>query len=81
MAIDQSGLGQQVAALMEEIENDPEIPENGAINRCVLIVEVMAQGEDGEGAINLRVNSSATPHVSIGFIEVAKQMQLKMMGM
>lgn len=81
MAIDQSGLGQQVAALMEEIENDPEIPENGAINRCVLIVEIISQEEDGEGSINLRVNSSATPHVSVGFIEVAKQMQFKLMGM
>ena len=80
MAIDQSQLGQQITALMEEIENDPEIPSEGAINRVVVIVEIV--GQDGDDAsFNLRVNSSASPHVSIGFIEVAKKMQLKMMGL
>lgn len=80
MAIDQSKLGQQVAQLMEEIENDPDIPSDGAINRAVLIVEVV--GQDGEEAsFNMRVNSSASPHVSIGFLEVAKAMQMKMMGL
>jgi hypothetical protein len=80
MAIDQTQLGQQVTALMEEIENDPEIPAEGAINRVVVIVEVVGQG-GGEQSFNLRVNSSASPHVSVGFIEVAKAMQLKMMGL
>jgi hypothetical protein len=80
MAIDQSSLGQQTQALMEEIENDPEIPDEGHIGRVIMIVEVVGQNGD-ESTINLRVNSSATPHVSIGFIEVAKQMQLKMMGL
>lgn len=80
MAIDQTQLGQQITALMEEIENDPEIPGEGAINRVVVIVEVVGQ-EGEEQSFNLRVNSSASPHVSIGFIEVAKQMQLKMMGL
>ena len=80
MAIDQTKLGQQVSALMEEIENDSEIPAEGAINRVVVIVEVV--GRDGdEQSFNLRVNSSASPHVSIGFIEVAKAMQLRMMGL
>lgn len=80
MAIDQTKLGQQIASLMEEIENDPELPDEGAIGRCVLVVEVV--GQDGEEqSINLRVNSSAAPHVSIGFLEVAKELQLKMMGL
>jgi hypothetical protein len=80
MPIDQSGLGQQVAALMEEIEKDPDIPSEAAINRAVLIVEVV--GQDGEEAsFNLRVNSSASPHVSIGFLEVAKAIQMKAMGL
>jgi hypothetical protein len=80
MAIDQTQLGQQITALMEEIENDPEIPDEGAINRVVVIVEIV--GQDGnEQSFNLRVNSSASPHVSVGFIEVAKAMQFKMMGL
>ena len=80
MAIDQSNLGQQVAALMEEIEKDPDIPSEAAINRAVLIVEVV--GQDGEEAsFSLRVNSSASPHVSIGFLEVAKAIQMKTMGL
>jgi hypothetical protein len=80
MAIDQTKLGQQITALMEEIENDSDIPPEGAINRVVVVVEVV--GQDGEEqSFNLRINSSASPHVSIGFLEVAKQMQLKMMGL
>lgn len=80
MAIDQTQLGQQITALMEEIENDPEIPDEGAINRVVVIVEIVGQSGD-EQSFNLRVNSSASPHVSVGFIEVAKAIQLKMMGL
>ena len=80
MAIDQTKLGQQITALMEEIENDADIPSEGAINRVVVVVEVV--GQDGEEqSFNLRVNSSASPHVSVGFLEVAKQLQLKMMGL
>lgn len=80
MPIDQSGLGQQVAAMMEEIEKDPDIPSEAVINRAVLIVEVV--GQDGEEpSFNLRVNSSASPHVSIGFLEVAKAIQMKTMGL
>jgi hypothetical protein len=82
MAIDQTQLGQQVTALMEEIEQDPEIPSDGAIQRCVLIVEIVSPGENpDEQSFGIRVNSSASPHVSVGFIEVAKQLQLKMMGL
>ena len=80
MAIDQTKLGQQITALMEEIENDADIPSEGAINRVVVIVEVVGQDGD-EQSFNLRINSSASPHVSVGFLEVAKQMQLKMMGL
>ena len=80
MAIDQSQLGQQVAALMEEIENDPEIPAEGTINRCVLVVEVVGQSGE-EQAFNIRVNSSASPHVAVGFLEVAKAIQLKALGL
>ncbi|MGB7588430.1 MAG: hypothetical protein WBM00_06940 [Solirubrobacterales bacterium] len=80
MAIDQTNLGQQITALMEEIENDSDIPSESAINRVVVIVEVVGQDGD-EQSFNLRVNSSASPHVSIGFLEVAKQIQLKTMGL
>jgi len=80
MAIDQTNLGQQITALMEEIENDSDIPSEGAINRVVVIVEVVGQDGD-EQSFNLRVNSSASPHVSVGFLEVAKQIQLKTMGL
>jgi hypothetical protein len=82
MGIDQTQLGQQITALMDQIENDPELPDDGVINRCVLIVEVVGQGEnEGEQSFNLRVNSSASPHVSIGFLDVAKRIQYKMMGL
>jgi hypothetical protein len=80
MAIDQKRLGEQIAALMEEIENDPEIPSEGSINRVVVIVEVVGK-EGDEHSFNLRVNSSASPHVSIGFLEVAKAIQFKTMGL
>lgn len=80
MAIDQTQLGKQIAALMEQIENDPNLPSEGAIGRCVLIVEVV--GKDGdEQSFNLRISSSASPHVSVGFLEVAKAMQMKTMGL
>lgn len=81
MAIDQTNLGEQVAALMEEIENAPDMPSEGAINRSVLIVEVTGPGpNEGEQVFGLRVSSSASPHVSIGFIEVAKAMQMQLIG-
>jgi len=80
MAIDQTALGKQIGDLMEEIENDPELPKEGGIGRCVLIVEVVGQDGD-EASINLRVNSSAAPHVSLGFLEVAKAIQMKAMGL
>ena len=80
MPIDQSQLGQQVASLMEEIENDPEIPEDGRINRCILVVEVVGE-QGGDQAFNLRVNSSASPHVAVGFLEVAKSIQMKALGL
>lgn len=81
MAIDQSALGQQAQALMEEIENDPDIPDKGHIGRVIMIVEVFGEGDDGEQSFNLRVNTGANPHVAIGFLEVAKQIQLKAMGL
>jgi hypothetical protein len=80
MAIDQTRLGQQITALMEEIENDPEIPDEGAIARVVVIVEIVSKDGD-EQSFNLRVNSSASPHVSVGFLEVAKAIQFKTMGL
>jgi hypothetical protein len=82
MAIDQQALGQQAQALMEEIENDPDIPDKGHIGRVIMIVEVFGESDDGEEqSFNLRVNSGANPHVAIGFLEVAKQIQFKMMGL
>jgi hypothetical protein len=80
MSIDQTQLGQQVTALMEEIENDHEIPDEAVINRVVVIVEVVGQDGD-EQTFNLRINSSASPHVTVGFLEVSKVIQLKMMGL
>jgi hypothetical protein len=78
--IDQTRLGQQITSLMEEIENDPEIPDEGFINRVVVVVEVV--GKEGEGeSFNLRVNSSASPHVAVGFLEVAKTIQMKALGL
>jgi hypothetical protein len=81
MAIDQQALGQQTQALMEEIENDPDIPDKGHIGRVIMIVEVFGESDDGEQSFNLRINTGANPHVAIGFLEVAKQLQLKAMGL
>lgn len=79
MAIDQSGFGQHIQALMQEIDEDPEIPENAQIGRILTIVEVL--GKDGENDFaHIRVNSNARPYVALGFLEVAKAMQMKMMG-
>jgi len=78
VAIDQSGFGQHIQALMQEIEEDPQIPENAKIGRVVTIVEVV--GSDGEKDFaNIRVSSTARPYVALGFLEVAKAIQKKLM--
>lgn len=77
MAIDQSSLGQHIQGMMEEIENDPEIPDDARIGRIMTIVEVV--GTDNDYA-NIRMRSNARPYVALGFLEVAKTMQLKAMG-
>jgi hypothetical protein len=65
---------------MEEIENDPNTPDEGQIGRVIMIVEVVGTTGD-EGSMSLKVNSGASPYVAVGFLEVAKQMQLNMMGL
>ncbi len=81
MGIDQSKLGQHIQEQMQEIENDSEIPDNAQIGRIVTIVEIV--GPEGAGAefTGVRVRASARPYVAIGLLEVAKKIQLKMMGL
>ena len=80
MAIHQSPLGQHIQELMQEIEDDPEIPQDAQIGRIVTIVEVVgSEGQEGEFT-NVRVRANARPYVAIGLFEVAKSLQLKMMG-
>ena len=74
MAIDQSPLGNHVQEMMHEIENDDEIPENAQIARIITIVEVV-----GEDYANIRMRTNARPYVAIGFLEVAQELQKKMM--
>jgi len=77
MGIDQSKLGQHIQEQMQEIENDPEIPEDAQIGRILTIVEVVGTTSD---YANIRVRSNARPYVAIGFLEMAKALQLKAMG-
>ena len=79
MGIDQSGFGQHVQEMMQQIEQDPEIPGNAQINTIVTIVEVVGGDEENQFS-HIRVNSNATPYVALGILEVAKSMQMKMMG-
>jgi hypothetical protein len=80
MAIDQSPLGQHVQELMQEIEEDPEIPENAQIGRVVTIVEILGSDDENSEFANIRVRATARPYVALGFLEVAKALQLRMMG-
>lgn len=79
MAIDQSPLGQHIQELMQEIEEDPEIPDNAQVGRMLTIVEIVGGDEENQFA-NVRVRSNTRPYVAIGFLEVAKSLQMKMMG-
>jgi hypothetical protein len=80
MAIDQAPLGAHIQEQMQEIEDDSEIPENAQIGRIVTIVEIIGgEGEEG-GYTNLRVRANARPYVAIGLLEIAKRIQLRMMG-
>ena len=76
MGIDQSKLGQHVQEMMQEIEEDQEIPNDAEIGRMITIVEVVTP--DGEFS-NLRMNSNARPYDALGFLEVAKELQMQMM--
>ena len=81
MAIDQSALGQHIQEMMQEIEEDQEIPADAQIGRVVTIVEVVGpKGEEGEFT-NVRVRADARPYVAIGLLEVAKKVQFQMMGL
>ena len=80
MAIDQSPLGNHIQEMMQEIEQDPDIPDGAHINRIITIVEIEAPGDTPEEAeAMIRMRSNARPYVAIGFLEVAKALQLKMM--
>lgn len=80
MSIDQSPLGQHIQELMQEIEDDPDIPDNTQIGRIVTIVEVVGgEGQEDEFT-HVRVRANARPYVAIGLLEVAKLLQLKAMG-
>ncbi len=75
MAIDQTELGAHVARQMEAIEE--ALPENGNIGAIVTLVEVGADdGEGGHGYRALRMRANVPPHVAIGLLEEAKQIQL-----
>ena len=74
MAIDQSPLGNHIQEMMGEIENDEDIPDDAQIARIISIVEVV-----GDGYANIRVRTNASPYVAVGFLEVAKELQKKMM--
>jgi len=76
MTIDQSKLGQHIQEMMQEIENDQEIPGDAQIARMFTIVEVITP--DGEYS-NIRMKSNTRPYVALGFLEVAKAVQMKMM--
>lgn len=77
MAIDQSPLGQHIQEMMEEIEKDPEIPEDAQVGRIISIVEIVGTNSD---YANIRMRSNARPYVALGFLEVAKALQMKMLG-
>jgi hypothetical protein len=74
MAIDQSPLGNHIQEMMQEIEDDREIPDDAQIARIITIVEVV-----GSDYSNIRMRSNARPYVAIGFLEVAKEMQKRML--
>jgi len=80
MAIDQSPLGQHIQELMQEIEDDSEIPDNAQIGRMVTIVEVVGPEGKEDEFTNVRVRANARPYVAVGLLEIAKVLQLKMMG-
>ena len=60
--------------MMQEIENDADIPEDAQVARIITIVEVV-----GSDYSNIRMRTNARPYVAIGFLEVAKELQKKTM--
>jgi hypothetical protein len=78
--IDQTTLGQLTQELMQEIENDPEIPDDAQIGRVVTIVEIVGPAGQEDAFTNLRVRANARPYVAVGLLEIAKSMQMKTMG-
>lgn len=80
MAIDQSPLGNHIQELMEEIEDDSEIPDNAQIGRIVTIVEVVGPEGQEDEFTSVRVRANARPYIAVGLLEVAKMLQVKMMG-
>lgn len=77
MGIDQSKLGRHMQEQMQEIENDPEIPDDAQIGSILTIVEVVGTESD---YANIRVRSNARPYVALGLLGVAKATQMKAMG-
>lgn len=80
MAIDQSPLGQHIQEVMQEIEDDSDIPDNAQIGRIVTIVEVIGPKDAPDEFTHVRVRANARPYVAIGLLEIAKRIQLKVMG-
>lgn len=81
MPIDQSPLGQHIQELMQQIEDDSDIPDDAQIGRMVTIVEVVGPAGKEDEFTNVRVTANARPYVAIGLLEVAKTIQIKMMGL
>lgn len=80
MPIDQSALGQHIQEQMQEIEEDPNIPDDAQIGRIVTIVEVVGpKGKEGEFT-HVRIRANARPYVAVGLLEFAKAVQMKSMG-
>lgn len=80
MPIDQSPLGQHIQEQMQEIENDPEIPDDAQIGRVLTIVEIIGPKGKEDEYTNVRVRANARPYVAVGLLEMAKGIQLKTMG-
>jgi hypothetical protein len=80
MAIDQSPLSTHIMEQMEAIEEDPEVPDDAAIGGIVTLVEVVGpEDEEGRRGRGFRVRSNLPPHVTIGYLEEAKMIQLGML--
>jgi hypothetical protein len=56
-------------------------PADAQIGRAVIIVELIGPPAESDSFTQIKVSASARPYVTIGLLEVAKRIQLKMMGL